>query len=130
MRRSPIVNRGKRLPTEAEWEYAARGGLSEKQFPWGDETADKTRANFGASEIGAATIVGSYPPNGYGLFDMAGNVWEFLADEWQKYPTVGGIQFNPVAGGNFFLNGFLSGGKNAARDSRRQLRRRIRSICA
>jgi formylglycine-generating enzyme required for sulfatase activity len=91
---------GKRLPTEAEWEYAARGGLKDKAFPWGDEPVDKTRANYSGSQIGGTTPVGSYPANGYGLFDLAGNVWEFMADEWGPYPS--SPQINPVAGGNLF----------------------------
>lgn len=95
---------GKRLPSEAEWEFAARGGLKDKAFPWGDEMVDKTRANYGGSGIEAATKVGSYPANGYGLFDMSGNVWEYLADEWASYPPDPDLQVNPVAGGNFFVN--------------------------
>ena len=93
---------GKRLPTESEWEYAARGGWRGKQFSWGDEMPDRTRANYSASGIGAATVVGSYPANGYGLFDMAGNVWEFVADEWGAYAP--SPQVNPVAGGTLFLD--------------------------
>lgn len=74
---------GKRLPTEAEWEFAARGGRN-ALFPWGDEPADETRANFNHN-IAATSAVGSYPANPYGLYDMAGNVWQFLSDHWEPY---------------------------------------------
>ena len=70
----------KRLPTEAEWEKAARGGLTGKVYPWGD-TYDATHANY-ARYHNQPIAVGQYPPNGYGLYDMAGNVSEWCLDEY------------------------------------------------
>jgi formylglycine-generating enzyme required for sulfatase activity len=83
---------GKSLPTEAEWERAARGGLESKRFVWGDDFAPKGRlqANTWQGDFPwqntlddgffGTSPVKSFPPNGYGLFDMAGNVWEWTAD--------------------------------------------------
>ena len=69
---------GKRLPTEAEWEKAATGGLVGKKYPWGD-SIDSSKANYG-EDVGQTTPVGRYPPNNYGLYDMGGNVWEWVSD--------------------------------------------------
>ncbi len=71
---------GKRLPTEAEWEKAARGGLAEKKYPWGDEI-DRGKANYNSF---GTTPVKSYEPNECGLYDMAGNVWEWCRDWYSK----------------------------------------------
>ncbi len=69
---------GKRLPTEAEWEYAARGGLINKNYPFGDQI-DSTKVNYGRKYKGILKVR-TFKPNDFGLYDITGNVWEWTSD--------------------------------------------------
>lgn len=102
--------RGRDLPTEAEWERAARGGLEGKAYAWGDEArpggdyrANHWQGSFPYEDTGAdghagLAPVGCYPPNDYGLYDMAGNVWEWTRDGW------GPQGFRIIKGGSFLCS--------------------------
>ncbi len=104
-----------RLPTSNEWEIAARGGLINKKYPWGN-AAPESKCDYALTKKELPLPVKSFPPNGYGIYDMAGNIWNWCSDLWINH-TLDDLPVNAPTGLSAEINVILRGGSFMTADT-------------